>query len=384
MRKFNFAGLGRTTLGVTKSNLVTGALANMMWDVSSVENVSEDAGYLTYLVSRSGDSSSAASINIATSNGTATAGLDYVALNQKLNFAAGESSKLVKVAIINDKLAEANETVNLHIRNPSKGIVNHAKATAVINDNDRVVGETKWSVVSKGVAEENEGFITYEVSREGNLNQAASIKVATGNGTAKAGSDYVALNQIVKFDSGEASKIIKVAIMDDRQTESNETVDLIISRPSKGQVGVGKATAIVHDNDQNQAPVITSGDTATIAENTVGVAYQVQASDADGDRITYSLSGVDADWINIDANTGEVSFRNPPDYEAHHVPNDGMFHTLEYPHINPVYNINVIASDGQLSTEKAVTVHVADVFDAKQLQYSIGDLPQPLDNILYG
>ncbi len=121
----------------------------------------------------------------------------------------------------------------------------------------------------------------------------------------------------------------------------------------------------------NEAPIITSGDSATVAENTTGVVYQTVATDSDGDNITYSLSGADADWFNIDAQTGAVSFKNAPDYESdqrlvQYYPPDYKQGDMVIAIVVPdnTYDINVIATDGKLTTEKAVTVKVSNVDEA--------------------
>ena len=72
-----------------------------------------------------------------------------------------------------------------------------------------------------------------------------------------------------------------------------------------------------HDTvtDQNEIPPeITSGDTATFAENDTGTAYDTSATDADTDvdELTYTLSGDDAALFNIDAD-GKVTFKAAPD-----------------------------------------------------------------------
>lgn len=85
----------------------------------------------------------------------------------------------------------------------------------------------------------------------------------------------------------------------------------------------------------NNAPTITSPATATTAENNAGTVYQVTATDADGNPITYTISGgPDAGLFRINA-TGAVSFNVPPDFER---PADSG--------ADNVYNIQVAASDG--------------------------------------
>ncbi|HEV7660388.1 MAG TPA: M10 family metallopeptidase C-terminal domain-containing protein [Allosphingosinicella sp.] len=97
----------------------------------------------------------------------------------------------------------------------------------------------------------------------------------------------------------------------------------------------------------NTAPAITSGATAQIAENSPAssIVYQVAANDADGDRITYALTGADAGLLTIDAN-GAVRLIAPADFET-----------------KTSYSFSVVASDSAISTSKAVTLTITDVAD---------------------
>ena len=61
-----------------------------------------------------------------------------------------------------------------------------------------------------------------------------------------------------------------------------------------------------------------------------------------GSAVTYSLSGTDASLFNINAATGVVTLKAIADYQT-----------------KSSYSINVVASDGTLSSTKAVTVTVA-------------------------
>ncbi|MFO1233607.1 MAG: hypothetical protein U1E47_00395 [Rivihabitans pingtungensis] len=67
----------------------------------------------------------------------------------------------------------------------------------------------------------------------------------------------------------------------------------------------------------NTAPTISSGNTASVAENTATstVVYTASASDAEGDAITYSLSGTDAAAFSIDT-AGAIRLLNPADFET--------------------------------------------------------------------
>ena len=91
--------------------------------------------------------------------------------------------------------------------------------------------------------------------------------------------------------------------------------------------------------------------TVSVAENQVA-AYEAAATDADGDPLSYSLSGTDAGLFTIDANTGEVRFMAAPDFE---MPGDDDG--------DNVYDIIVTASDGTNSTNHNVAITVTDEYD---------------------
>ena len=103
--------------------------------------------------------------------------------------------------------------------------------------------------------------------------------------------------------------------------------------------------------DQNEAPVVTSGSAVSFAENGTGAVYTATATDPDaGTVVTWSLSGADAALFDIDATTGVVTFKAAPDYEN---PADAEG--------DNVYDINLVASDGGLSTSHAVAITVTNV-----------------------
>ncbi|WP_320158596.1 Calx-beta domain-containing protein [Psychrobacter sp. NZS113] len=101
--------------------------------------VNEDAGTVTYTVSLTNPSSTAVTVDYATSNGTATAGADYSANSGTLTFAPGEVTKTVTVAITDDTLFENSENYTIALSNPSLNASidsTQASVTTAITDND--------------------------------------------------------------------------------------------------------------------------------------------------------------------------------------------------------------------------------------------------------
>jgi hypothetical protein len=99
----------------------------------------------------------------------------------------------------------------------------------------------------------------------------------------------------------------------------------------------------------NAAPTITSGASASVAENAASstVVYTAAATDAESDTLTYALTGTDAASFSIDATTGQVKLLTPADFE-----------------VKNSYSITVNAKDTSHTTTKAVTINVTDVNEA--------------------
>lgn len=102
----------------------------------------------------------------------------------------------------------------------------------------------------------------------------------------------------------------------------------------------------------NSSPEFASGATAAVGENFAGVAYRAVATDRNGDALTYSLSGADAGLFDIDAATGDVSFKTAPDFEN---PRDAGGDNS--------YELIVSASDREATASQTVVVTVIDAND---------------------
>src|SRR5439155_6655126 len=78
---------GTDTINITVSD---GGILQLS---ASTYTVAENAGPAVITITRTGASAGTATVQIATSNGTATAGSDYTAVSQTVTFNNGETSK---------------------------------------------------------------------------------------------------------------------------------------------------------------------------------------------------------------------------------------------------------------------------------------------------
>jgi hypothetical protein len=132
----------------------------------------------------------------------------------------------------------------------------------------------------------------------------------------------------------------------------NNIYDVIVSVSNGFDAPDTQAIAVTITN-VNEGQTITSGATYSIAENLTSVAT-FTATDLDGDAIFYGIAGgVDAARFAIDSATGALRFVSAPNFEA---PGDVGG--------DNVYNVLVSASDGSLTSTKALAVTVTNVNEA--------------------
>ena len=125
---------------------------------------------------------------------------------------------------------------------------------------------------------------------------------------------------------------------------------------ARNAVGDGPA-AMADPPPANRKPVLSGPDSVWFAENGTDTVATYPATDADEDRLRWSLGGVDAAAFEMRGDT--LRFQAPPDYER---PGDVDG--------NNVYEVTVSAADGSLSSPPfSVTVSVTDIKEETDLVY---------------
>lgn len=100
--------------------------------------MNEADGTATITLRRGSGAASGVTVEVSTSDGTATARSDYEPMSTIATFGAGATTATVTVRIVNDSAREGAETVNLHLANPTGGAVLGGRVSAVLTivDND--------------------------------------------------------------------------------------------------------------------------------------------------------------------------------------------------------------------------------------------------------
>ena len=142
------AGIVNEQHGLFGSLKPTTASATSLIEFSSSDYaIGEGNSSIQITVTRSGNVSNAATVNYATFDdsrtGNANQKSDYEIAVGMLTFAPGETSKVFRVLLVDDKRDENDETINLALSNPTgAGLGSVNKSVLTLTDNDTGVSAT--------------------------------------------------------------------------------------------------------------------------------------------------------------------------------------------------------------------------------------------------
>lgn len=201
----------------------------------------------TFVVALSAPASQSVSLSFATSNGTATAGSDYVATSGALSFAVGEVEKPVVVLVNGDTVDELQETFFLDISNVQNATVSSSRGTGSIVDDD---GPT-ISINDVSVTEGNSGTkaATFTLTLSGPSVEAIAVRAVTTPGTANAAVDYTSINLVVIFQPGTVTRTFDVNVTGDTSLESNETFSVSLTESFGTTIADGEGVGTILDDD---------------------------------------------------------------------------------------------------------------------------------------
>lgn len=193
--------------------------------------ISEDGNSVQLQVDRVGGTDSLATVDVTTADGTATAGQDYTPVTTTLTFAMGQQTQTVTIPILDDTLAEGDETFLVNLISPTGDVELTAPITATVTIVENEPGvrfsQRTYSVAEGTQQNESTAFITVE--RVGPADTPFTVRFSTANGTATE-EDYQPVTQELAFAAGETSKVIAIPVYSDFEVEGTETVNLRLTQ----------------------------------------------------------------------------------------------------------------------------------------------------------
>jgi uncharacterized protein (TIGR03118 family) len=130
-------------------NKTTASATSLVQFATDEFAIGEGSGHIDVTVTRAGDASGTATVNVSTYDESqpnhASQKSDYEIALSTVTFNPGETSKTLRILIVNDNFVEGNEIINLALSNPTGaglGIGSPTYATVKIIDNDAVAPTT--------------------------------------------------------------------------------------------------------------------------------------------------------------------------------------------------------------------------------------------------
>ena len=153
-------------------------------------------------------------VNYQTSDGTAKAGLDYVATSGTVTIPAGQTSAPVPVTILPDTAAKQNLSFGFKISNATNGLILSGSTSGVITELNSAVPPTV-SIANASVTRGAQGpyTLTFNVSLNYAFTAPITLTIATADVTAKAGVDYQAETETLTFAPGQTTAQFTVTVL---------------------------------------------------------------------------------------------------------------------------------------------------------------------------
>jgi hypothetical protein len=202
-------------------------------DVSVLEgDIGTTAAIFT--VTLSNPSIRTVTVNVTIANGTAIAGSDYTAVPTTLTFTPGQTSKTLTVPVNGDTVDENDEVFYVNLSNAQNAEIIDFQGVGTILDDDTTI-----TINNVSGFEPNSGTtqFNFTVSLTSPNRRNVTMQWTTANGTATAGSDYVAASNTLTILQGGLSGTISVTVNGDTVVELDETFFVNLSNPVNGTFG---------------------------------------------------------------------------------------------------------------------------------------------------
>ncbi len=224
------------------------------------------------------------SFDIATANGSAASGTDYV--QQSLTgqtIPAGSSNYTFNVAVNGDALNEASETFFVNVTNVTGATVTDGQGLGTIANDDAL---PSLSVNDVTVTEGNAGTVNavFTVSLDAPSGQTVSVNYATTNGTATQPADYTSTSGTAIFPIGITAQTISVPVIGELVPEANESFFVNLSAATNATIADNQGTGTITNDD---VPVTVSP--TSLPGGAVATAYS-QTITASGGAAPYSFA----------------------------------------------------------------------------------------------
>ena len=233
-------------------------------------DVNEDAGTITFTVTKTGTTSVASTVNYQVSSNSSAVGSSaatgtdvYGTLSGTLSFGAGVSTQTVVLNVTDDSVYEGEETFYIDLSSATQATISDDQGIGSVWDNGTSDGSTSATdddrpsfSVDDVTVNEGAGTITFAVVKTGATSQVTTLDWTANSGsgadaaTVGSGGDITGtVSGSLSFAAGETTKYITLTVADDTVFEDTETFTLDLSNvSSSGTISDAQAIGTIEDD----------------------------------------------------------------------------------------------------------------------------------------
>jgi len=288
------------------------ATPSLVIDDVRVEEGDSGTTALVFTVSLSPLSEDEVTAQWITSDGTAAgasscgSGADFMADSGLITISPGDAGAQITILACGEDVIESDEDFFVDLLNPTNAVLLDPQGRGTILDDDTPPG---LSVNNITVTEPESGSRTalFRVSLTRLWDSNVSFSYQTSNGSAEAGTDYLAVSGTSTIPAGSLETTIEVDVLADTLNEDDETFFLNLADPVNASILDGEGQAILVDSAQFLTWLEAHFDGTASVEGLAG-AYSSAVS-PDG-RHLYAVGSADnaVAVFERDSTTGHLSF----------------------------------------------------------------------------
>lgn len=221
------------------------------FDFSAATYSGTEGGNVDVVITRSGDTSKAVSVNVTATDGTASQGLDFTfsPATQAVNFLATETSKTVTIPLPQRPGFQGGRTFSVTLSNPQAAadaeLGTQTSATVTILEDDVAFGTVSFDAVQvASTISVNEGdgvgnTVVLNIVRTGGTDGAITVAFSSAPGAPGAvlGTDYTIDASPVVVAEGSSTQTITVTTIPNLTFEGNRTLTVTLDSASDELAG---------------------------------------------------------------------------------------------------------------------------------------------------
>jgi choice-of-anchor B domain-containing protein len=216
------------------------------------------------VVTKTGNGASTVSYEIV----SGSAGLeDFILTSGELQWTTNDTQpQNIVLQTVNDSLDEITESIFIRLFDPRNGatLINPSMTTVHIIDalqQGQIVFATDEVTVK-----ETDGTAQIAVTRQGGSDGIISVAYVVSSGSAIVGSDANTSSGMLEWlDADSADQFISLSLIDDNETEAQESLVLTLSANAPNVLGnQSTLNILIRDDESNQAPTSTAADDSEV------------------------------------------------------------------------------------------------------------------------